>query len=307
MILLAFIARAHTNSFTPSIYDPQAESILPEISQNSGFVENHNASIHGKKFGDLNIMSLNMLINNDKTAEEQIKEVVDIVDKHHPTILSLQSASDDQVKLIQASLKPHYQMEGENRYNLNMSNRKKEMTPIFYDTEVLTKIATYDVVDKSSPPHDYGIWSTFLMNNNKNVKFSVVNVDLYSADSDFIQEQLYNVIKKVETSNYKEHPIILTGMINEQSENVKNLIKKSYLNTLEADKNNAILSKTTFHSNGLLEDGRQRDFILMKDAMSRFKVNYSRILSNFNKKTFTHYPLMTIMRLNTPKTGETTK
>ena len=282
--------------YTPSVYDPKADYIKEELIKNIGFIEHHNQHIYGPSFGEMSMMTINLYHPNFLEEKNQRIKVTNLIDQHHPTILALQGISKNQEQLFNAVFSPHYKVIGSNYINIDLKSRKREYRPIYYDSNEVELIKEGEFSPINFANHSYATFGIFRMKVDLKTMFIVVNIDLYSGDSEFIETQLYNILKHISESPYSKLPIFFLGMINEQTQNVKDLIKNSLHNVILKDKNNIPLSKTTFHHNGILDDGKQRDFILLRDINNTYIVNYARILSKFEKKDILHYPIYAIFQ-----------
>ncbi|ORD93537.1 Y792 [Enterospora canceri] len=200
--------------------------------------------------------------------------------------------------MIKDSLKGHYEMVGDSQINIDLRTRKRERRPIFYDKHVVELIKEGSFTPFHLKEHAYATFAVLRMKTNPDMIFTVVNADLYSGNEKHIEKQMYNMIKHINDGSYGKHPLFFLGMINEQTTLVRSLVKNSMNNAVALDTNNTTLSKTTFHNFGRLDDGKQRDFILLKDDEKKFKLNYARILSKLERVDLTHYPVYAIYTMN---------
>ena len=161
----------------------------------------------------------------------------------------------------------------------------------------MTFVNSPTLVHRTSPEHTYASWNVLSLKSIPNFFFNIINSDLYSEDGSLIQSQFYNIVKHAKESTYSGFPIFITGMINEKTPSVKELMEKTYKNVLKMDSNNEALSKNTFHNKGTFSDGLERDYILMNDPNTMVRTNYARILSKFDSKHFSHYPVMGIFSI----------
>ena len=302
MFFNSFLNTVFTKEKLISIYDIKAQDYKTDIVQNTGFIKSHGAKSHGPVMGDISILSVNMYTPNNQVSNLELmaQEITTLVDQHHPSFYTLQALNKLQLDSIKAALAPHYAVIGDMPTNTDLKTRKKEYRPLFYDTHDFQLLKDGTFVPAFHKDHAYASFGVFRSVKDTTKIFTVVNMDLYSADAKYIQEQLYNIIKNIDDGTYSQYPVFLAGMINEQTEAVSDLIKTTFKNTLDLDTNNEFSSKTTFHHTGDLNDNVQRDFILLKDEKKVFRVNLSRILTLFESRILHHYPIYTILSYNGP-------
>lgn len=283
-----------------SPYEIKTEALQGELIQNTGFVKNPNKKVHGPVMGDMSVISMNLFTANfmDDNLNQLTEETIHVADQHNPSFITLQAVEREHFALLKKALAPHYEAIGEKYVNYDLRRRRDELRPIFYDATHFELIKSGQFTPVYRPHHSYGTFGVFRQKGMPQRMFTVVNIDLYSADAEYIQEQLYTIIRHIEDGPFSAYPVILGGMINDQTSAVKKLIKTTYKNTLTADLNNENLPKTTFHYSGRLDDNYQRDFILLKDEHKNMRVNYARILSKFESVRLLHYPVYTIFSFN---------
>lgn len=286
--------------YSPSMFDPLAIKKYPELFSIKGFIKNHQNHRLKKLsskiyFGNLSISTINARLERDTLENKQINTLASFIDSHHPTLLLLQSLSKDVMDNIESIIDNHYKLSVNNFVDIDRTSMKNEYKPILYDSKILKEIGNGNF----SPPFaeqttTYATFSTFQIINTNHI-FTVINVDLYSADAKTIETQLFTIIKHIHESYIDNYPIIIGGTINAKTRAINKLISKAFKNLLKKDKNNTKLSEDTFHDNGNFSDGISRDFILLHDENDLFQINYARILKGFDKESFKHYPIYGIL------------
>lgn len=293
-MLLHFKTVALYKLFTPSIYDFRVDPQERVYEGYFGFLNKHFYVPDRNHFGELGIISLNTHIEKDTSEINQRRIILNLIDTHHPTILSLQGLISDEMKEIVDRSEGHYEIACKNALNNDVWRNRLEAMPILYDSESVIKIKESVFEPKEYQRQAYGCAGVFYSKITEQI-FTVINVDLPSVDEKIIDSQVFNILENIENSKYKDLPVFITGTINTKSEELRKLIEKTFLNLNDFDKNNIGLSKTTFHNYGRINDNIQRDYVLLRDKEGKLKVNYSRILSRFSKEDFEHYPLYVIM------------
>lgn len=288
------------NNLPISAYDSKAADFKEEIVKNKGFITNFNGPVYGPQMGDLSMLTFNLYTENVVVSNLNAltSEVSSTIDQAKPTFVAIQAMEKSQMLNLKNILSPSYDMIGEEYVNTDLRRGREEYRPMFYAKSMYELLKSGEFAPASHPNHSYATFGVFRNKKQSDKIFTVVNVDLYSADSTYIQEQLYNIVKHVESSPYSAYPVFVAGMINEQTTNVKKLIQSTFKNGLTQDVNNKYLQRTTYHHTDMLNDNVQRDFILLKDEHKMFRVNYARILSLFEKKRMLHFPVHHIYSYN---------
>lgn len=285
------------NLFSPSRYDFR---VNPEnrAYKRTGFLSKHISPPKSISFGELALMTLNAHIERDTIEEQQQKEILKLIDEHHPTTFSLQGLSQREFSDIKKKLNTnHYGIACTTAFRNDIWQNKIEMMPILYDNKALVKLSEVVFEPREYENQAYACMTSFY-NNVTNQMLTVVNVEFSSSDEKITDEQMYNIVKKVKSFEYKDFPIFITGTINNMSVQFQRLEESSFKNLHDLDKNNKGLDKTTFHKHGKVSDGIQRDFILLYDIKKELKLNYSRTLSRYSKVCFEHFPVFSILERN---------
>lgn len=285
------------------VYDKDVVPVerLDKIRSISGFLDAHDANSGDKTFktfGDLSIITLNLyrdVIAENETIESA-ENIRTILDEAHPTFLCLQGVDESLLERIRGKLKkhPHYQIANYEKYNIDLITGQRDFLPIIFDTS-LVKIKNSGYFETENKKRM--LYGSFLEINDfrrefETVAYTIINVDMFSSFNDVVSAQFSNIVSDISSYNeVNDHPVFIVGGIGTLPSNIKELIKTTYMNTIEADHNNEDLSKTTVHSGGQ-DDGIQRDLILLRDAEGIFELNYSRILRKFLASD--HYPVHAI-------------
>ncbi|KAM0679802.1 hypothetical protein GINT2_001973 [Glugoides intestinalis] len=298
--MLVFILMAEINAFnlfSPSRYDFR---VNPEnrIYKSTGFLYKHDSHPKSISFGDLALMTLNAHIERDTIEEHQEKEILKLIDEHHPTTFSIQGLSQREFADIRKKLNgEHYDIGCTKALRNDIWQNKVETMPILYDNKALVKLSEFVFEPREYENQAYACMTSFY-NNITNQVLTIVNVELSSTDEKTTDEQMYNIVKKVKAFEYKDFPIFITGTINKMSMQFKKLEETTFKNLHDMDKNNKGLDKTTFHKHGKVSDNIQRDFILLYDIKKEWKLNYSRTLSRYSKVYFERFPVFSILERN---------
>lgn len=301
--------------FDPLVYDKKTEPVERAnlVKSITGFFRDHELEDDDKKlkrFGDISVITLNLYrsILSEQETIQSANNIRTLLDEVHPTFLCLQGIDDTLLKRLSNRLKDnkHYGMAVFDKYDIDMLTGQRNYFPIIYDqTLILIKNSGYFEANPSKPAK-YG---SFIEVKDKRkpeaVNFTVINVDMYSSFNDVVSAEFSNIVSDINGFREVENrPVIMAGTMGTVPENVKKMISKTYKNTLNGDKNNELIPKTTLHAGGQ-EDNIQRDFILLRDLRSDFKLNYSRILREFLASD--HYPVHSIFSYTGSKLKEPVK
>lgn len=297
-MFINYILLASAN-FIVSKYDSHAGNTRKDSYGSQGFLKNHNAPTSPDSFGDISLITLNAHIDKDTLEEKQKSHIIELFNTHHPTVFAIQTVSKELMEYISNGVRPHYSISATDFKNIDLRTRKEEYKPIFYDANVL-EVITVKAFKGSSKNEHYATFSIFRHKETQSI-FTIVNMDLFSADSKAIDTQVFNILANIEKTPYKDSPIFLMGTINVMSNKLRRAINSRYDNLIVRDFNNRALSKNTFHYHGFMNDGVQRDFIFFRDSAKSLKLNYSRILEAFDKESFEHYPIYSILSFSNRK------
>lgn len=292
------ITAAALGFYIPSKYDTYATNYSSELASVRGYATDHNAPNNIKKFGDLSIITLNAFVGEDIIEGIQAEAIIDLFDTHHPTIFGLQGLSKDSMESIKDKIQNHYSVACDDKVEIDIRTREMLYKPIFYDKEVLERIYE-DSFDPSIKNETYATFAVFRRNNSNQI-FMVINADLFSADPGAIDVQFFNIIAHQLNSHAKDFPFFFLGTINTIGPSLRRVLKSMFLNLVEKDSNNRKESLNTFHGQVEMNDGVQRDFVLLNDRHRMFLLNYTRILNHWNGKDFAHYPIYSILSFNKP-------
>lgn len=142
--MLAFIVMTQINAFnlfSPSRYDFR---VNPEnrAYKRTGFLSKHISPPKSISFGELALMTLNAHIERDTIEEQQQKEILKLIDEHHPTTFSLQGLSQREFSDIKKKLNTnHYGIACTTAFRNDIWQNKIEMMPILYDNKALVKLS----------------------------------------------------------------------------------------------------------------------------------------------------------------------
>lgn len=289
--------------YFPSMFDPLAIKKYPKLYEIKGFIKNHESCSIKKLssklfFGNFSIGTINGRLERDTLEEKQEKMILKLIDSHHPSILLLQSMSKDVIRNIEINSGPHYKMCADRYVDVDRVSMKKEYKPIIYDTNVVE----VENEGNFAPPlaeetSSYATFATF-RKIGTNTRFTVINVDFYSADGQTIETQLFTIMKHIHDSWISKYPIIIGGTVNAITGLTKKLMSDAFKDLVKSDRNNYKMSGDTFHDNGKFYDGITRDFLLLKDERHKFIINYVRVLKSFDIESFKHYPIYAILTIN---------
>ncbi len=286
--------------YSPSIYDFLAIRKHPELFGVKGYIRKHKEvyikNLSSKTyFGNFSIATINGRLERDTLETQQISSISTFINTHHPSIMMLQSLSQDVMITLEKRIQGHYKLSCKDYVDIDRTLMKNEFKPIIYDAEILKEIKS----GKFSPQltektTTYATYTTFSFIDASEI-FTVINVDLYSIDPKTIEAQVLTIIKHIYESNIKNYPIIIGGTINTKTSSINKFLSKAFKNLVDSDKNNSKFSPDTFHDNGNFADGIPRDFLLLHDESDMFQLNYARILKLFDKESFKHYPIFSIL------------
>lgn len=188
----------------------------------------------------------------------------------------------------------HYGVLCKDFENIDARMNKKEYIPVFYDKSLLQGVQSIGIKTGSLTHSCMAVFSSKFTNK----YFSVVNLDLYSANETTTDVQFSKILKVTMDSDFYKFPIFITGTINAISYNLNRLMHTTFRNIYDLDIGNVGLNKSTFHNHGKINDGVQRDFILLKNQPGYFFDLHSRILSHFPEDNLDHYPVYLSFRNN---------
>lgn len=295
LAMLAFLPAVSTlKLFSPSPYDFIVDPESGKYDEHNGYVNRHYYVQDNYHFGELGILTLNAHVERDTLENEQVDDLLNLIDTHHPTVFPVQGLSERILTEIEKEMEDHYKIGCKNARLRDIRTNKLEVMPIIYDSSVLIMIRESVFEPEKYKEEAYGCGMVFYDRITKQF-YTVVSIDLPSTDEKITDAQVYNIIENVGGSKFKDYPLFLAGTINTMSDELKLLVKKSLQNLNALDRNNAGLNKTTFHNRGMVSDNIQRDFILLLDKKKKLKVNYSRTLSRFKKNDFGHFPVFSIL------------
>ncbi len=292
-----------STKYFPSIYDPLAIKKYPKLLWINGFIKSHNNDVvkqltKSNYFGNFSFATINARLEKDTLEADQITNISKFIDSHHPTILILQAVSKDVMNGLDNLINKHYNFSKAKEFvDVDRISFKKEYKPIIYDKELVLEISSGHFSPQFVEYNTtYSTYTIFKLKCTNQI-FTVINIDLYSADPKTIEIQIFTITKHIYESNLHKHPIFLSGTINIKTPSINQFLSKSFKNLINKDKNNKYLSEDTFHDNGKFADGQPRDFIFLFDIYNKFQLNYARVLKNFDKISFKHYPLYAILTI----------
>lgn len=294
----------HETRWDPLVFDNDLvpSDRLDAIKSVSGHFENH--IVHDeppmKKFGDISIITLNLFrdVLLESETIESAENVRTILDEAHPTFLCLQGVDDSLLLRINGKLSKqnsdHYKLANIDKFDTDMLTGQRVYLPIIYDTSLVAiKNSGYFETDSTKKM----MYGSFLEIYDKRkptgvISFTIVNIDMFSSFNDVVSAEFSNIVSDIKEYNeVASYPVIIAGGMGTMPPNVKEIIKESFINTVEKDKNNVDFPQTTVHAGGQ-DDGIMRDFILLRDVHDTFELNYARILREFLAGD--HYPVHAI-------------
>lgn len=287
------ISKENRNLYHASPYDPLNKS---EVKQ-KGYLETHNP--HDPTtggFGDVSIMTLNLytVASTDESDEIMTNAILKLLDEHHMTFLLLQAVSEkilnSLARFFEANL--HYHLVLTEKFEFDAIYGVKLYFPILYDSTIVEKVKTgYFETDEKRPR----MYANYIEAKDKRVNddftYTVINIDLFSTFKNTVRAEFFNIVIDILDSNVGTKSVFLCGSMNVITSDIKRMFDISFRNVIDVDLNNKNLGKTTMRNPGL-ENGHQKDFILLRDANNRFVTNYARILTEFDKGD--RYPVYAI-------------
>lgn len=246
------------------------------------------STVDSENNNNLVIISINTHVNRDTLENAQIEKIVKLAKDENPTFLPLQGATKELYNGILNKLK-NYDVACKTSKYIDIRYNKKEFLPILYNKDILYVVSEQNIGEEFQ---NFGCLVTFVTKKHHEI-FSIANVDLYSVNEKKTDRQMAAILTKFKNTKFSEYPIFVTGTINNMGYDLRQLVNDSLLNLVMEDKNNAGVSKTTFHNHGTLNDNVQRDFILLNDEKEKFKLISAQIMTNVSKNHFEHYPVFT--------------
>ncbi|KAI5173351.1 hypothetical protein PAEPH01_1909 [Pancytospora epiphaga] len=283
--------------YSPSKYDPFATNYYKRNSQPGDYIKDHYAPSTVPKFGNISMLTLNAHVDKDTLEEEQRIMLLDLFNTHHPTVFAIQNISKKTLDFLIDNTKEHYNVANTTQKRVDITTKKEEYKPIFYDRYVLERVLEGEF-DHKNKDQSYATFARLKMIRAKD-SFLVINGDLLSSKTEANDAMALNILSNVRDSgDMSTEPFLYLGSIDTMSAKLKMYIESTEANTVEMDKNNKDLSINTFHNYGERNDGIQRDFVLLFDEKKKFKLDYARILSLYDTRYFMHYPVYSIFNKN---------
>lgn len=277
MILLLIVS---IYSYIISRFDAELSNENQKI---IGYLKHHDLDVKVKSLGDLSIVTYNMEKKKSLLAWDQVNELIQLIDNSHVPILTLQEITKEQLIKLENRILPHYGIsEGQESIITDPTNGSETFNPIIYDTEILSYEKSG--VFKNNDPiikNTYASWTVFY-HKEKNFRFTVVNMNLYSTKSLVDSLELASILYDIQaTPEIADNLVFLAGTINAMSPKNRNAINKK-LTKLSNYGKEGIEQKNTLNTYMDVLNNTERDFIFSLNTQNaKAQPIYSSVLRLF--------------------------
>lgn len=296
------IAKSH-GLFLPSKYDPLIDQApynknFDTIQHQGGNYEEHIIDQPpSDRFGDINLMTLNLATSISTTAMNQdaFQIIKEVLDQSHPTVFALQGIRESLMSSLRKLVNSHYKIYTDDIFTTDNLSAAGYFLPIIIDTKI------YKVKKQGYIKNSFGVvYASYVEVEDLKYqkKATFINIDMYSTFKSMVEGEFFNIITDIKGSKeIASNPVFFMGGIGTLSGEIKTLLQSGYKNLVDHDKHNSDLDSTTVHGKVEHSDGVQRDFIILRDPKGKFTLNYARILSKF--PIGEHYPIQGILSFTT--------